>query len=295
MGIVKTSTIETIRSEESLKYLMKSVIGEPKMEHNKSFYINNVEVKKCLLYPNYAASKCGKIYRISSGKLMASAVNTVGSMTYVQIRICHNNKASTVKRCRMVASAWIPNTDPARTHVNHINSISTDDRADNLEWVTPAENMNHGVKLGGKGIGENLYNSKLTDAEVHDVCKLLRDGLVVKDIAKKFNVSKDIIRKIRAGDTYFHIRCLYDLDHKYLHEFSESTVRWVCDKVSKGWSDKKIADESSNKNLTIIDVKRIRYGIRYYDISKEYFKDLCPTTMPYGIGGKLMLTETGES
>ncbi len=267
------------------------------MELEKPFYIGDVEVRKCLLYPNYAASKDGRIFRISTRKKMADLVNRCGNRTtYIQIRVCHNNKATTAKRCRMVASAWLYNDNPKeRTHVNHKNSNTVDDRVENLEWVTPAQNMNHGVSQGNKQTGQDLYNSSLKDSEVHDICKLLKDGLVVKDIAKTFGVSKDIIRKIKAGDTYFHVRCLYDLEHNYLHEFSEATVRWVCDKVSKGWADKRIAQESSNKNLTIIDVKRIRYGIRYYDISKQYFKDLCPTTMPYGLGGKFMPTETGES
>lgn len=215
---------------------------------------------------------------------------------YWEVRTCHNNVAKCVKVCRMVAEAWVHNPDKTRKiHVNHKNSDTLDDSVDNLEWCTPSENMNHGIRHGNKQTGCGLYNGQLTDAEVHDICRLLKDGLIVKDIAEKFNVSKDIIRKIRAGDTYFHVRCLYDIEHNYRHEFSESTVRWVCSKVVEGWSDKEISDKSKNKNLTIIDIKRIRYGIRYYDISKEYFKDLCPTTNLYGVGGKLSTSEMEDT
>lgn len=57
---------------------------------------------------------------------------------------------------RLVAKAFIKNSDPrAKTIVDHINGIKTDNQVVNLRWVTPGENANHIVtpakRIGNRG------------------------------------------------------------------------------------------------------------------------------------------------
>ena len=49
-------------------------------------------------------------------------------------------------------------------------------------------------------------------------------------------------------------------------------MRWVCERINEGKSDKWIAENSTNPNLTVIQTKRIRYKIRYKFISTNIFK-----------------------
>lgn len=52
---------------------------------------------------------------------------------------------------RLVASAFCPNGP--QEHVNHINSIRTDNRAENLEWCTAKHNVAHAIANDPKNWG----------------------------------------------------------------------------------------------------------------------------------------------
>lgn len=235
-------------------------------------YIKNIEVKVIKEYPEYAASKCGKIFRVSSKKEIKQGLRGKKGREYLYINTSINNIQRKVNSHILIALAWVDNPDPLmRKYVNHKDGNKINNVVDNLEWVTHSQNQRHAVDTGLKGKGNSLYNSELTDEQVHDICKLLVDGARPKDVAVQYKVSPDIIRKIRAGDTYFHVRCLYHIALEYRENFSDATVKWICERIKEGHSDQNIVNISSNKRLTVIDVKRIRYKIRYKYISDLYF------------------------
>lgn len=109
----------------------------------------------------YEVSNMGNVrslnYR-STGKTRMLKPVTEGK-GYLMVGLCCNQTMKWGKVHRLVASAFIPNPEN-KPQVNHINGIKTDNRADNLEWVTNGENLRHaykhGLKQGSKEWGHTL-------------------------------------------------------------------------------------------------------------------------------------------
>lgn len=61
----------------------------------------------------------------------------------------------------MVARQFIENLDPTKTQVNHKDGNKQNNCVDNLEWVTPKENVEHSIYFLGNGkTGERNPNAK---------------------------------------------------------------------------------------------------------------------------------------
>jgi len=232
--------------------------------------INGISVSRSNRWPNYGVSKCGKAFRWDTEKEMSVGMLTAGD--YPVFRVSHQGKASWACIHYAIMDCWVENPNPELyIEVNHKDGDKFNYSFDNLEWMTKSQNQRHAIETGLKGCGEDLYNSTLKDCQVHMICQELQQGARPIDLADKYGTSSHVIRKIRDGSCYFHIRSLYPIRHSYKNDFSENTVRWVCEKIVEGYGDSPIAKMATNKDLTTIDVKRIRNKIRYRHISEEYF------------------------
>lgn len=80
---------------------------------------------------------CG--YRKDKGKILSPFINTNG---YKLVTLCKNNKQKHYQVHRLVAMTFIPNVN-SKPQVDHINRVRTDNRVENLRWVTVSENSNN--------------------------------------------------------------------------------------------------------------------------------------------------------
>jgi hypothetical protein len=95
-------------------------------------------------YHNYLISSYGRVFSVRRNRLMTLNDNGVG---YLQ---CHlslqSSKESFLLVHRLVAEAFIPNSDETKNVVNHVDEFDThNNHVDNLCWCTQSENVLYGT------------------------------------------------------------------------------------------------------------------------------------------------------
>lgn len=96
---------------------------------------------------------------------------------------------------RLVAKAFISNVENKQA-VNHIDGNRTNNKVENLEWVTPKENVIHSFKFGvRKKCKQVPKKTILTDFQISQIDKL-REFYTVNQIAKLFNIEYQSLKNI---------------------------------------------------------------------------------------------------
>jgi hypothetical protein len=100
----------------------------------------------------YQVSSLGRVKRIYKTRECKILMPWLTNNGYLQIGFGSRRRSSVH---RLVAEAFCE-MEPGCTIVNHINGIKTDNRADNLEWVTASKNNKHSFYV----LGNKARNSK---------------------------------------------------------------------------------------------------------------------------------------
>ena len=155
----------------------------------------------------YREAFSGKTTRVRNGvmqqfehnikeKKMSQTKDTNGYM-YVSAKI--GDKRPKVAVHRLIARAFVKGYEP-HLHVNHINGKKTDNRPENLEWVSLSENNRHArdMKLNDLN-GENQPNHKLSAKQVIHIRKALAHGISANSLSIIANVNRSTIYLIQKG------------------------------------------------------------------------------------------------
>lgn len=153
----------------------------------------------------YKISNFGKVKRVVRasgaciGRVLFSKKTKCG---YLELHLCFNGERRYYLVHRLVAEAFIPNPEDKK-EVNHKNGIKTDNRVENLEWVTSKENKEHAnIVLGINNCGEKSGQSKLTEEQICNILGLLRAGQSHRKIAKTYSVVHSTIGRIYRNETW---------------------------------------------------------------------------------------------
>ena len=107
---------------------------------------------------------------------------------------------------RLVAEAFI-GPCPEGLEVNHKNGQKQDNRPENLEYVTTAENLSHARTTGlidNRGCRNHF--AKLTEVQVREIRRQFDlFDFHAESLAEQYNVDAATIRRIWRGATWKHL------------------------------------------------------------------------------------------
>ena len=166
-------------------------------------------------FPKYLVSNKGRIKILSTLEDKKVFVKDDGYIATTLV----NGKQSYKYVHRLVAEAFVKNKHN-KPQVNHINGIKGDNRAENLEWVTPSENIRHAIDTGllkykkkeeeikksKYSKGEKISSSKLSPEEVIEI-RVLWEYREYKqtELADMFNVDPRTINHVITRRQWKHI------------------------------------------------------------------------------------------
>lgn len=101
-------------------------------------------------YPNYQVSNMGNVKSLNYNhtgkeKILKQCKNSKG---YLNVTLVNKDGKKNYLVHRLVATAFILNSKPKfKKQIDHINTDRTDNRVENLRWVTALENSNNPITL----------------------------------------------------------------------------------------------------------------------------------------------------
>lgn len=146
-------------------------------------------------YEEYSIDTNGIIYS-KKGKPLKPSTNHGG---YQIVNLLVDGKRIGFSVHTLVANQFIPNNDELKTQINHKDGNKANNQVENLEWVTPKENIEHAiVYLGKNNRGSNSSKAKCVEA-------------TNKEITIRFNSISDAAKYFCQGnDNYrYKVNCIY--------------------------------------------------------------------------------------
>lgn len=146
------------------------------------------------VYSQFLIDPTGNILNTKTNSVYKKSLHKDKGYLYVYLPLGKRGSVKGIRVHKAVAETFIPNPNNY-TQVNHIDENKLNCSASNLEWVTPKENTNKYLAMH-----PDANNRKLSGAAVKEI---LRSNARVKDLAKKFGVSRTVIYTTRHRDNHY--------------------------------------------------------------------------------------------
>ena len=155
-------------------------------------------------FPKYSITDDGVVWHNAKQRPLKGVLNSYG---YFIVSLYSTKKEQRSEYPHILVAKYFIGPKPDKHEVNHKNGIKTDNRLENLEYVTGSENMKHAYRLGLQKPtkGSECSWAKLTEAEVLRIRSGEFAGWKQEDIGKLFNASQERISSILLRKSWKHI------------------------------------------------------------------------------------------
>lgn len=148
-------------------------------------------------YDCYAVSNMGNVKNLRTGKVLNPSIRPDG---YKSVLLSRDGKKMSIRVHQLVAQYFLEKEDD-KTDINHKNGIKHDNRAENLEWCTKKENMQHAHDNG-------LMTSKYANKDIlvydYETSEHLFTFQSVKQCAKFLGLNPSPIFRVLKGRNNHH-------------------------------------------------------------------------------------------
>lgn len=179
-------------------------IWRPIAGYEDSYMVSNLgRVKSLDRIRNYGNKYNTKYNQLKKGKILKQTLSDRG---YLSVNLFKNSKGR--KRCvhKIVAKAFLPTNDET-LQVNHKNGIKTDNRVENLEWVTCSENIIHCNYVLRKGRARYIYQYDMKN-----------------NLLKRWNSIAEIVRELGFNSGNISRCCSHDLKQAYGYKWEYELI-----------------------------------------------------------------------
>lgn len=190
------------------------------------------------------------------GKIMKQEVGRNG---YLFIKFRKNGVKSCFTPHRLVAVHFIENPK-SKPEVNHKDGNKWNNTAENLEWNTRGENMQHSYNIGLSHSGEKHWKSKLRKKDIPKIREMYLSGIGQSEISRVFSVSRRTIANVINGKIWVDGWKQWAVDNKdVLESLSLETL--------KGEQNPK----SKLSELDVSEIHKLRLsGMKYHQIANIF-------------------------